>query len=58
MRKGIGMTQREGTSKGSGEGKLPPVDTEKVRPSTLDHEQLAVANEFFSTLDTLSLIHI
>ena len=56
MRKGIGMTQREGTSKGSGEGKLPPVDTEKVRPSTLDHEQLAVANEFFSTLDTSQLV--
>ena len=45
------MTQSNTTRKGSDGKRLPSVQPDKVRKATLDSEQLAVANEFFASLD-------
>lgn len=50
-RKGFGMTQSKTTRKGSGGTRLPSVQPDKVRKAILESEQLAVANEFFASLD-------
>ena len=48
------MAQGNGTDEGS--GGLPSVTPGKVQPSRLDQDQLAVANEFFSSLDTDQIV--
>jgi len=45
------MTQSDATRKGSDGTRLPSVVPEKVQRAKLDNEQLAVANEFFASLD-------
>ena len=46
------MTQSDSTRKGSGELRLPSVVPLKVQQSQLDQDHLAVASEFFESLDT------